>query len=114
MSQEKIEHILKKYNVEITEEPDLGIDTASGLAVKGECNTQKREVIIRSDLEPIMKSIVLAHETGHLINYDEIGKFDSNALKMETKAWLAGLPIAYELGIYQEYIDFWKETLDRR
>jgi len=104
--------ILEKYGFKIIEKSDLG--EYEGQPIKGEAHLQG-EITIKNDLNDTMKLITIVHEAGHLIEYKRVGVawLHGTALRFETKAWLNGLPIAIEIGILNEYINYWKVHLDK-
>lgn len=105
--------VLDKYGFNIVEESDLG-DWRPREPVKGEARAPST-LAIRADLEPTMKLIVIAHEVGHLIEYKnvDVAWLNGGSRKFEKKAWLNGLPLAIELGIYEEYSAYWRIHLEK-
>lgn len=104
--------ICEKYGFTIVEELNLGM--YKGKPVKGESRAPS-EIAIKSDLDDAMKLVAIAHEAGHLIEYKKAGLawLHGSNLKVETRAWLNGLPLAIELDILPKYIDYWKVHLEK-
>ena len=102
----------ERYGFDIIEESALG--KSNGDIVKGEARPPVT-IAIRSDLEPTMKLIAMAHEAGHLINYNQTRKehLHGGAVVVETTAWLNGLSIAIGFGILKEYTNYWKYHLGK-
>lgn len=107
------EKVLDRYGFTVVEEPDLG-RMEQGDLIKGEAHAPNK-IVIRSSLDDIMKIIAISHEAGHLIDYSQNkgGYLHGSAIKDETKAWLNGLPLAIEMDILNEYIDYWKMHLEK-
>ena len=85
-----------------------------GEPINGEAYAPSTLAIL-ADLEPIMKLIVIAHESGHLIDYGQNQRewVYGNTIKFEAKAWVNGRLIAFKFGVYDEYLDCWKIHLDK-
>ena len=102
----------ERYGFDVIEEPDLG--KSNGDIVKGEARPPTI-VAIRADLEPAMKLIAMAHEAGHLMTFSQSNKeyLHGSAIKVETLAWLNGLPLAIGFGILKEYTNYWRIHLEK-
>jgi len=102
----------KRYGFEVIEEDDLG-KVKEGI-VKGEARPPNT-IAIRSDLEPAMKLIAMAHEAGHLITCKQSHKeyLHGGAVVGETLAWLNGLSIAIGMRILKEYTNYWRIHLGK-
>lgn len=105
--------VSEKYGFDVIEESDLG-EFRKGEPFKGEARTPNG-IAIRADLDNTMKLIAIAHEAGHLIGYKNTGiaYLNGGSLKIETRAWLNGLPLAIEIGIFEEYTHYWRVHLDK-
>jgi len=107
--------VLARYGFRVIEEIDLG--KWIGATIEGQALVPST-IAIRAALEPTRKLVVIAHESGHLIDYGQNPKegllYGNKIKKNEAKAWVNGRLIAVKFGIYEEYLDYWKIHLDMR